>query len=269
MLIDLHNHTALCCHAEGEMEDYVHEAISRGIGIMGFADHAPWMPQNHIKMALSYEEVPLYINKVKMLQERFAKEEQSRIQILLGMEMDFIPDRLDLPREFCRKYDFDYVIGSVHYIGDWGFDQDIQMERFNLNSTRDIYERYFDLVRQLAQSGVFDIIGHLDLVKKFGYFPKEGWDDLQEETAKILGESDVVVELNTSGMDKPVGEFYPGPDFLKRLKKYGVPLTLSSDSHKPREVGRYFEKAVLLLKELGYREIFTFSQRKRIAVPLY
>jgi histidinol-phosphatase (PHP family) len=183
--------------------------------------------------------------------------------------MDFIPGRLDCPRDFCQKYDFDYIIGSVHYIGSWGFDQEIQMEGFNLDSIRDIYERYFDLIRQLVQSGVFDIVGHLDLVKKFGYFPEEGWDDLQEETARILGESNMVVELNTSGMDKPVGEFYPGPDFLKRLKKYRVPVTLSSDSHKPREVGRYFDKAVVLLKESGYNEVYTFFQRRKIPVPLY
>jgi histidinol-phosphatase (PHP family) len=251
------------------MEDYVKAAISKGIGIMGFADHSPWMPQDDIKMALSWEEAPVYVKNVKMLQEQYDREENRRIKILLGMEMDFIPGMLDHPRDFCKKYDFDYVIGSAHYIGSWGFDQEMQMEGFKRGSTRSIYECYFDLVKQLAQTGVFDIIGHLDLVKKFGYFPSQGWDDLQEETAKALGESDMVVELNTSGMDKPVGEFYPGPDFLKKLKKHGVPVTLSSDSHKPREVGRYFEKAVALLKELGYKEVYTFSQRKKIPVPLY
>ncbi|MBN1902707.1 histidinol-phosphatase HisJ family protein [Candidatus Sumerlaeota bacterium] len=269
MLIDLHNHTKMCCHAEGEMEEYVQAAISKKIGVMGFAEHSPWMPEQHIKMALSWDEAPLYVQNVKKLQDQYDREEKRRIKILLGMEMDFVPELLDHPREFCQKYDFDYVIGSVHYIGAWGFDQDTQKKKFELDSIREIYERYFDLVKQLVQTGIFDIMGHVDLVKKFGYFPEQGWDDLQEETARILGESDMVVELNASGMDKPVGEFYPGPDFLKRLKKYGVPMTLSSDAHKPREVGRYFDKAVILLKETGYREVFMFSKRKKIPVSLY
>ncbi|MCX7001322.1 MAG: histidinol-phosphatase, partial [Candidatus Sumerlaeota bacterium] len=126
----------------------------------------------------------------------------------------------------------------------------------------------FNLVKQLIQCGLFDIVGHLDLIKKFGYYPKNGWEDIQEDVAKALGESGMVVEVNTSGMDKPVREFYPGANFLCRLRKYGVPVTLGSDAHSPDEVGRYFDQAVALLKEIGYTEIMSFEKRERKPVPL-
>jgi len=264
MLVDFHNHTSLCCHAVGDMDEYVEAAIDRGIRIFGFADHSPWMPQNGIKMALSYEEVPVYISRVKILQDRYS----SQIDIRLGMEMDFLPGNTGKAVEFLKKYDFDYAIGSIHHMNTWGFDQETQIGLYHDKSVREIYERYFELIEQLVASGLFDIIGHLDLVKKFGYFPEKGWDDIQNRVAGIIGKSDMVVELNTSGKDKPVGEFYPGPDFLRRLHENNVPVTLGSDSHHPGEVGRYFRQAVELLKEIGYREIMTFEKRKKIPVPL-
>ncbi len=268
MLVDFHNHTELCNHASGKMEDYVKAAISKGIGIFGFADHSPWMPQDKIKLALSYDEVPLYISRVRILQEKYNTRKNAAFVIRLGMEMDYVPGRLEEPGRFLREYDFDYVIGSVHYIGSWGFDQDSQINGFKTKSVRKIYESYFNLVKEMIQTGLFDMVGHLDLVKKFGYFPSEGWDDIQEDIARILSESGMVVELNTSGMDKPAHEFFPGPSFLKQLKKFKVPVTLSSDSHNPLEVGRYFDKAVALLKETGYREITAFEKRRKIPVPL-
>jgi len=264
MKVDLHNHTRFCCHAEGEMVEYVRAAIDKGIEIFGFAEHSPWMPQEETKMALSYEEVPRYISQVRILQERFTNIKNPLVKILLAMEMDFLPNKPELPRSFCEKYEFDYVIGSIHYIDNWGFDQETQIKPFKERSIREIYEIYFELVKQMVQSGIFDIIGHLDLVKKFGYFPKESWDDIQENVAKTIGESRMVVELNTSGMDKPVKEFYPGTAFLKKLKKNKAPVTLSSDAHSPKQVGRHFKKAISLLKELGYESVVTFEKRKRI-----
>jgi len=268
MLVDLHNHTELCGHASGDMEEYVRAAIEKGIKIFGFADHSPWMLQENIKMALSYDEVPVYISRVRALKEHYSKVDNPEIQILLGIEMDFIPGQVPHVAECLEEYEFDYTIGSVHYIGTWGFDQVEQITQFERRSIREIYEHYFGLVKQLIRCGLFNIVGHLDLIKKFGYYPKNGWDDIQEDVAKALGESGMVVEVNTSGMDKPVGEFYPGANFLCRLRKYGVPVTLGSDAHSPDEVGRYFDRAVALLKEIGYTEIMSFEKRERKPVPL-
>ncbi len=268
MLIDFHTHTELCCHADGTMEEYVRAAIAKDIKIFGFSAHSPWMPQNGLKMALSYDEVPLYVSRVGVLKERFSNGKVPQIQIRLGMEMDFLPDKLDEARRFSREIDFDYIIGSVHHIGTWGFDQEMQIALYDTRSIREVYESYFNLVKQLARSGVFDIIGHIDLVKKFGFFPDAGWDDIQEDVAKTVGESNMVVELNTAGFDKPVKECYPGAAFLARLKKYGVPITLGSDAHNPDEVGRHFDRAIALLKDVGYKELTAFEKRKKIPVPI-
>ena len=268
MLVDLHNHTELCCHASGAMEDYVRQAIAKGISIFGFAEHSPWMMQEGIKMALSYEEVPIYIERVQELQRRFSSAPDAPIKILMGMEMDFLPEDNSEALRFLKEYDFDYAIGSVHYIGTWGFDQEEQISQFETKPVRQIYEHYFGRVKELVKSGIFDIMGHLDLIKKFGYFPESGWDDIQEDVARLIGESGMAVELNTSGMDKPAHDFYPNTQFLKRLHKHGVPITLGSDSHHPTEVGRYFDRAVSLLKEVGYKEIAYFEKRKRILTKI-
>ncbi len=268
MFVDFHNHTKMCCHAAGEMEEYVLAAIARGISIFGFAGHSPWMIQDGPKMALAYDEVPIYLDLVAGLQQKYSSGPDARIQIRLGMEMDYVPDRIEYPRRYLKQIDFDYVIGSVHHIGTWGFDQDTQLDPFHKTPVRLIYERYFALLKEMIATGLFNIVGHIDLVKKFGHFPETGWDDIQEDVAAALGQSDMVVELNTSGLDKPVHEFYPGITFLKRLRKHNVPVTLGSDSHHPREVGRHFKEAAALLHEVGYTEIMTFEKRKLKAVPI-
>lgn len=269
MLVDLHNHTKMCCHARGEMEEYVMAALEKGIDIFGFSAHSPWMFQNGgPKMTLAYDEVPIYMDTVRRLQEKYSSQDDSKISILLGMEMDYLEGKLDSALQYAEKYDFDYIIGSVHHIGGWGFDQESQLSLYEKQPIRVVYEQYFELVKKLAKSGAFDIIGHLDLVKKFGYYPENGWDDIQEDVASVIAETGMVVEINTSGRDKPVKEFYPGEAFLKQLYQKGVQVTLGSDSHAPEHVGRYLHDAVQLLEDIGYTEIVFFEKRNKRLISI-
>jgi histidinol-phosphatase (PHP family) len=115
---------------------------------------------------------------------------------------------------------------------------------------------------------LFDIIGHTDLIKKFGHRPRVDPEPFYREAAAVFKEADAVVELNTSGRDKQAGEFYPSRAMLEALIAEGVPLTLGSDAHKPAEVGRYFDEARQLLLDLGVREIVAFERRQRRLVSL-
>ena len=121
---------------------------------------------------------------------------------------------------------------------------------------------YYALLRQSAQSKLFDIMGHVDLVKKFGHKPTEDMTEEITKTAKVFKESGVAVEINTSGLRKPCKEMYPALNCLKIYAKAGIPLTFGSDAHNPKHVGADFKSAVVLAKRAGFKECVTFKNRK-------
>ncbi len=258
-VIDYHIHTIRCGHATGESADYVREAISKGLDEIGFNDHLPLNGDSGKKqgLSMSLDELPNYINDVIELRKSF-----SEIKIRLGIEVDFTPDSEPYTRELLAKYDFDYVMGSVHYIGEWAFDHPGERDKWDSKDVDLVYKEYFELLRKSARSSLFDIIGHCDLVKKFGNRPKnEILQDLAD-TAKVFKECGVAIEINTSGLRKPVSEIYPSCDILKVYRKYDIPIVFGSDAHTPDDVGRDFDKAMLLAGQAGYEEFVNFENRK-------
>jgi len=259
MKVDYHIHTKYCHHASGEMEEFVEKAIAHGFDEMGFSDHFPWMIQDNQIFTMTYEEIPIYIEKVLELKEKY-----TQIKIRLGAEMDYVPDRVDIMKEYCKKYDYDYIIGSVHHIGHWGFDQEEQIDLFNKLDILSVYEKYFHLVEELIDTNLVDAIGHFDLVKKFNFRPKEKFDYLIDNICKKLSEKDMVIEINASGLIRPCKELYPSQEILKKCLEHNIKVTFGSDAHSPDEVGRYYDDAMKLLKEIGFTHICSFEKRKRI-----
>lgn len=257
ILPDYHMHTTLCNHAYGEMEEYVERAIDAGIREMGFSDHMPVMPEPHLCM--TFDQLPGYVERVLELRDRY----RDSITIRLGCEMDIEMDRLDDIRSILSAYPFDYVIGSLHYLEGWPFDQEQYSEVFKTGDVHEIYERYFDAVIRAARIGLYDIVGHLDVIKCMGYRPEEDLSPLYERVARALADAGLVYEINTSGFDKPVGEQYPSEGLIAALSRFGVPVTTGSDSHRPEHVGRYFDRALALLAAHGYTSVTCFEGRKR------
>ena len=262
MLPDYHIHTTLCNHASGEMEAYVERAVELGFGEIGFAEHMPVMPEPHL--CLSYDDLPYYVERVMALRERYA----GTITIRLGAEMDMDLDRVDEISRIIEQYDFDYVIGSIHYLGDWPFDQVQYRDRFEQSDLDKLYERFFGTIMAAARSGLYDIAGHPDNLKRMGYRPDSDLEPLYEAVAGVFSEMNVAFELNTSGYDYPAREAYPAPAFLKILNRHNVPVTVGSDSHKPEHVGRHYDRALELLLEAGYDSVATFHKRQRSLKPL-
>ncbi len=260
-LPDYHLHTTLCNHASGEMEAYVERAIELGIPEIGFSEHMPVMPEPHLCM--SYDDLPFYIEKVQELRERY----RGRIVIRLGAEMDMNLDRADEIESIIERYEFDYVIGSIHYLDGWPFDQIQYKHKFEEERLEDIYERFFDTIINAARSGLYDIAGHIDNLKRMGYHPKSDMTQTYNRVALALKEMDLAFEINTSGYDYPAGEAYPSPQFLKIMNSRGVPVTVGSDSHKPEHVGRYFEQAAEVLRNASYDNVAYFENRSRILKP--
>jgi histidinol-phosphatase (PHP family) len=257
VLLDYHLHTPLCRHAVGEPEEYVRRAMARGIDEIGFSDHNP-MPNGYdAAFRMTVEEFPTYVEKVLDVRGRFPS-----FPIKLGLEADFHDGTEDFVYNMTNEYDFDYVIGSIHYLGDWGFDNPANVGRFDGRDVFEVYREYFDKVVRLAESGLYDILGHPDVVKKFGHRPARPYDDLMARALDAVKTAGMSLDVNTSGLRRPAKEIYPSRRFLELAREVGVPVTLGSDAHRPEEVGEGFGEAVALLKSVGYDEVRRYTGRE-------
>ena len=257
MLIDLHNHTPLCKHATGAPEEYIEKAVEKGIDIYGFADHAPMNFDPKYRMA--FEEMEKYEQTVSDLSKKY-----ENIKILLGYEVDFTPT-VD---ERVLKRDVDYLIGSVHFLNNWGFDNPEFIKEWKNRDVDDIYKEYFHLIEKMAESKMFNIVGHLDLIKVFGYKPKTPVKDIAKNAIKAIKKADMSVELNTAGLRKPVKELYPSNEILEMILEEGIDITFSSDAHAPNQVGYMLKQTVQKAKNMGFSEAVYFEKKQKIKVKI-
>jgi histidinol-phosphatase (PHP family) len=267
-LIDYHVHTARCGHAVGAMERYVEHAIEAGLTELGFSDHLfmYWLPPNRRdpELGMAEWEHDFYIEDVERCRARYASD----ITIRLSTEADFIPGHEAELESILRRYDWDYVIGSVHFIDGWGFDDSRYLANYAAWDIDALYARYFDLVGASAETGLFDTVGHADLIKKFGHRPNADQSSPYARVADRLAKAGVAVEVNTGGLRKPVAEMYPHPDLLRACHAAGVQTTLGSDAHAPTEVAADLASATDLLRSVGYASFICYEQRKRTEVLL-
>jgi histidinol-phosphatase (PHP family) len=256
-LVDYHLHTPRCGHARGDLRDYVKKALELGFREVGFADHFPLLHLQDSSLTMSLEEVPGYVEEVLQLREEFPG-----IAIKLGIEADYVPGVLEELEELLRQYPFDYIYGSIHYVDGWGFDDPRYIGGYNDWETVELYQRYFELLGDAAECGLFDILAHPDLVKKFGYRPHQDLREVYRTCLVRVARAGVAVEVNTSGLRKPAKEIYPTFTFIELCKELEIGLVLGSDAHLPEEVGMDFELALKMMEDAGYEEITIFEKRK-------
>lgn len=256
MIMDYHIHTKASPDAVGDMEDYIKAASKRRIDEIGFSEHITL----HHEKNYPYRQSDFMETYVR----RFIEiKEKSEIPIKLGAEIDFFPNEVSKIREFVQKHPFDYAIGAIHYIGSWAIDSRSQIQEYLKRDISQVYENYFRFVTELCKSHLFNTLAHPDLIKVFGFKPNCDISNLLDETAEAIAESNICIEVNTSGLVRPCAEIYPSKQFLKILHNHRVPITLGSDAHKPQDVGRSFDKAIKLINEVGYTHACTFESRKR------
>jgi len=254
MRIDLHNHTTRCNHAKGSMQSYIERAMEQGIDIYGFSEHAPMDFDKHYR--LKFDEMQLYVADVKMLQEQYKDD----IKILLGYEVDYLKGHMD---KRVISADVDYMIGSVHFLGKWGFDNPEFKDEYQNRNIDDIWQEYFNNIEAMAKTKYFDIVGHLDLIKIFNYMPKKDIRLIAQNALKAIKKSNMVLELNTAGLRKPCKEIYPSPSLLEMAYELNIPITFSSDAHAIGQVGYKYSQALQLAKSIGYTQAVTFNQREK------
>ncbi|MBE0492145.1 MAG: histidinol-phosphatase [Sulfurospirillum sp.] len=254
MRIDLHNHTPLCNHASGTPKAYIQQAINNNIDHFGFSDHAPMHFDQKYRM--DFTQMPLYERDILHLKEQF----KDQITILLGYEVDFLDGYID---ESVLRREVDYLIGSVHFLGKWGFDNPEFIGGFASKDIDHIWQEYFDSIEALANSGLFQIVGHLDLIKVFKFLPKKDVRLIAKNAIKAIKKADLVVEINAAGLRKPISEAYPSCPLMELLSEQEIPITFGSDAHEVLHVGFAQEEILAYAKNYGYKKCATFSNKER------
>lgn len=262
---DLHVHTSLCNHATGTMIDYVRSGIRAGLTTLGFSDHNPLLPAYENRFRMTTREMEVYVRTIFALRERFKGE----IEIKLGVELDYVSEEEDFLRGFIDKYPFDYIIGSVHYLrhpisGDYLYLSEITKKQKVEN-----FSRYFEKIEQAAQSGLFDVVAHFDLPKKFWGPLMNGEFELAQAALETISRQGLALEINTSGLrTNGVEDSFPGDEVVRVAKELKIPFVLGSDSHAPADVGSHFPEVAKNLSVLGVKNLVSFDKRKRYEISL-
>jgi len=259
---DYHMHTPLCRHATGEPSAYAKHALSVGLSEIGFSDHSPMRQDDFDNWRMNFSQLDEYVAKVRRAQKEFPQ-----LTIRLALEVDYFPNGGDWIRELAARHPWDYFIGSVHYVSDsWDIDNPAKLSEWKKRDAFEVWSAYFERLTMAAESKLFEIIGHADLPKKFGFKPRQDCTPLYEKFLDAAKKSGCAIELNTAGLRKDCKEIYPSRQMLELAFRKGVPITFGSDSHAPGEVGMNFGEAIKLAREAGYQESCRFARRKSKSV---
>jgi histidinol-phosphatase (PHP family) len=260
---DYHMHTPLCHHATGEPTELAAQAVRLGIPEIGFTDHSPMARDDFDDWRMAGSDLPEYFAKVEK-----ARQDHPHLAIKIGLEVDYLPGQEEWIRDLAARHPWDYFIGSVHYVDAWAIDNPALISEWKKRDAMEVWTAYFDRLTQAADSGLFEIIGHADLCKKFGFYPQADCTPLFHRFLQAAKRSGAAIELNTAGLRKDCREIYPSPRILHMAAQIGVPITFGSDAHAPGEVGMNFAEAVQLAHSAGYTHACRFTARKREAVKI-
>ena len=261
---DYHMHTVLCRHAVGVPTDYAAAAVRQGLTEIGFSEHNPMIRDDYDDWHMLERDLDNYVAEVER-----ARRDHPGLVIKLALEVDYIPGQEGWIRDLAARHPWDYLIGAVHYVSDsWDLDNPTKISEWRHRDPFEVWTAYFERLTMAAQSGLFDIMAHADLCKKFCFYPQQDCTPLFTRFLQAAKAADVAMELNTAGLRKDCKEIYPSRPIVELAAEHGVPITFASDAHAPGEVGMNFTDAVALARAAGYTESCRFTRRQREKVRL-
>jgi len=281
---NLHTHTRFS-DGSSDPEDYIKEAIHQGFDTLGFSDHSPVPFENNF--AIREEEVEKYIQAILQLKNTYSfMSAAPGINILLALEIDYIPG-VTLPiNHYHKKHPFDYFIGSVHLVKNedsgklWFIDgpdikiYDNGLKEIFSGDARMAVTAYYRQVQEMIVTQKPDIVGHLDKIKMYNrdrfFSEEEPWYvKLVEETLDLAAAAGCVIEVNTRGIYKKRSEtLFPGPEVLKKIRLRNIPVTITSDAHKPHELSLCFEETRKALMDLGFESTWLKTAESWKEIPI-
>lgn len=279
MLTDYHVHLERGPLTLDWLKEFVDNAKKAGIGEFGISEHCyrfkEFVPaMGHIAYGPNaqpyfsewlkhYFKDSLEVYNILISESRKA----FALTVKKGIEVDYFPEYEQEIKQILTEHEFDYTLGSVHFIGPWGFDHDPKIG-WPERDVDTVYSQYFDRMNAMVLSGLFDIAAHPDVIKVFGHRPSAPITHLYQKLAGNISKVGMTVEVSTAGYRKAVGEIYPCKEFMEILREHNIPIILNSDAHIPTDVGFRYNDAIDYIKSFGYRELATYKDRERRMVSI-
>ncbi len=270
MRINYHIHTSRSgdvgqANGKGETpRKYIEAAKKAGISEICLTDHLVVGYPNTLPLyshSMGVETLDPYCEEIDSLAEEYPE-----LKLKKGVEVDWLPGKAGEIRKVLKKHPFDCVLGSVHFIKgtyvEHGRNRDEFWGRFSSEGVHERYAAYYTAVQQMAESKICDVVAHLDLIKRDGYFPERSVLHFVKETLDVMSDNNLCIEVNTSGMRKPIREMHPSLEILKLCKKKGIPVTIGTDAHKADEIDSYLDEGIGMIKKAGYAELAVFEKRR-------
>lgn len=263
MIVDYHMHLRApdesLDHTVEGVERFVEAAAARGLDEIGFTEHVYYFAQTRSLWTLP-SQLKHCNHDIERYVEAVTEAKRRGMAVKLGVEVDYVPGREEETAALLAPYPWDYVLGSIHYIGDAGIDGEPTL--IDEVGVEEAWRLYYETLAAAASSGLFDSLAHPDLVRMHG--PEIPWD--WEAVADSL--DGVCLEVSSAGLHKPHTKLYPNPELLGEARARGTAITLASDAHVPEDVGRDLDRAVDHAREAGYETLTVFDLRQRRQKPL-
>ena len=259
MITSYHAHTKFS-DGENTVREMIDAGVSAHLDEMGISDHYALLPKGKIvPWSMKLDSLPEYFNEISEEKERV----KDKMIVRYGLEADFDPDSVNELRDVLQAYPFDYVIGSIHFVGSFPIDElKDYWDKLTESERNDMIREYWNRVAALANCGLFSFAGHLDLYKKFGYLPTIDTSKEMSDALDAIAKSGMAVELNTSGWYKDIEEAYPSRIILQECRKRGIPVLITADAHNINNLTRGYDRARVLLQDIGYNQLTMFADRQ-------
>lgn len=266
----------------GHIEAFVEAAAARGVAELGFTEHLYRCVESEKPFGRFWESEPdatlaahteSFVTEDRNLSlesyvEAVVDAKDRGLPVKLGLEVDFFPETVGAVTDLLAPYPWDFLIGSVHWIGGWAIDASSSLFGWDIKGLDWTWSAYFDLATELAASGTVDVLAHIDLPKKYGMrLPSEPLERYNDVVA-AAAQSGTAVEVSSQGLRKPAAEVYPAPEFLRRFHDSGVGITLASDGHYPHEAAEGHTEVVAAARAAGYTTYLRFDRRRSYQVDL-
>ncbi|MCQ2402215.1 MAG: histidinol-phosphatase [Lentisphaeria bacterium] len=269
MFTTYHNHSNWSDGA-ASIREMALAAKAAGAGEFGISDHLVVGPRDFFEDArywsMGLQSFPLYVAEAQKVKAELETED---FHVRIGVETDFFPETAEKVNRFLAQFPLDYIIGAVHFAGNFPIDCRAEFWQSATPDQRDfLWRKYVRRISQCAEELSCDWLAHLDLAKKFGFLPSETCVAELEMLLERCARKGMPIEVNTAGWDKTCAEAYPSPRLLKKAVECGVGILVNADAHATSQIVRHFDEARRQLAALDLKEVVAFEGRRSRSIPL-